>query len=298
VELHLSLLPDEILAIPALHDYIQAQSASFLGMFEQDPRLSAVFATQQRWLMSHIGLSLFFRTRHGHGMGGLYLSTFLDEVQTHQVASRNTADSFIKELAHYNYITLLTDVSDRRLRPMALSANVVHLFGGWVQAHLASLDGLAGGNRLATFQENPSIVADLQPRIADGLLAAKAIRNPEKTFSLFTWLDNGGVVMDWLITNMERAPLEQERVRVGAFSVGEMATRLSLSRTHLARKLREAETMGSIGWEGRRGHSGLWVSSGFRHEYARAQAVKLSIIDHAWDAVMAPEVEPRKRQHA
>jgi hypothetical protein len=61
-----------------------------------------------------------------------------------------------------------------------------------------------------------------------------------------------------------------------------------LSRTHLARKLREAEAMGSLGWEGRRGHSVMWVSRGFREEYASAQAIKLSIVDHACEAVLGP----------
>jgi hypothetical protein len=43
--------------------------------------------------------------------------------------------------------------------------------------------------------------------------------------------------------------------------------------------------MGSLGWQGRRGHSVMWVSDGFRREYATAQAVKLSIIDAAFERV-------------
>ncbi len=257
-----------------------------LQLFEYDPRLSATFATQQRWLMSHIGLSLYFRGMNDNPHGGLNLSSFLDAVHAHRVASRNTADSYIKEMIHYKYLVLIDNPQDKRVRPFLPTPASLQVFGGWLQAHLASLDSLAGGRRLAQFQANPSMMPALQPLIADGLLAAHAVRYPEKTFSLFTWLDNGGVVMDWLITNMEPATLEAERVRVGAFSISEMAARLSLSRTHLARKLREAEELGSIGWEGRRGHSTLWVSRGFRLEYAGAQAVKLSIIDHACEAVM------------
>ena len=282
----MALSMDEILALPTLHDHVQIQSASLINLFDHDSRLTAVFATQQRWLMSHIGLSLYFRTSADNPGGGLYLAAFLDAVQKHKVASRNTADAYIKELVNYKYISLASDLNDKRLRTMQPTRQVIEIFGGWLQVHLASLDNLAGGQRLQTFQHNPSIVAALQPLIADGLLAAKAVRNPEKTFSLFTWLDNGGLVMDWLIANMERAPHAAERVHVGAFSVGEMAARLNLSRTHLARKLKEAEALGSIGWDGRRGHSHIWVSQGFRQEYAEAQAVKLSIIDHACDMVM------------
>jgi hypothetical protein len=63
-----------------------------------------------------------------------------------------------------------------------------------------------------------------------------------------------------------------------------MAERLMLSRTHLSRKLKAAEAMGSIGWQGKRGQSLMWVSSGFRREYAMAQAVKLAIVDAAFAA--------------
>jgi hypothetical protein len=290
LEVHLALLPDEILALPALHDHIQVQSATMIRLFEYDQRLSATFATQQRWLMSHIGLSLYFRGMDKNPHGGLYLSSFLDAVHAHGVASRNTADSYIKEMIHYKYLVLVEDPHDKRMRPFLPTQSALQVFGGWMEAHLGSLDSLTGGSRLAQFQANPAMMSTLQPLIADGLLAARAVRYPEKTFSLFTWLDNGGVVMDWLITNMEPATLDAERVRVGAFSVSEMAAHLKLSRTHLARKLREAEDLGSIGWEGRRGHSTLWVSKGFRLEYAGAQAVKLSIIDHACDAVIGLRV--------
>ena len=70
----------------------------------------------------------------------------------------------------------------------------------------------------------------------------------------------------------------------GIVSIAVMAERLKLSRTHLTRKLADAEAMGSIGWQGKRGQSVMWVSAGFRREYVRAQAVKLAIIDAAFDA--------------
>jgi hypothetical protein len=58
---------------------------------------------------------------------------------------------------------------------------------------------------------------------------------------------------------------------------------LNLSRTHLSRKLKDAEALGSLGWQGKRGESVMWVSSGFRRECATAQAVKLAIIDDAFE---------------
>ena len=48
-------------------------------------------------------------------------------------------------------------------------------------------------------------------------------------------------------------------------------------------KLAVAEAMGSLGWVGARGKSRVWVSQGFRREYHKAQAVKLAIIDAAYE---------------
>jgi hypothetical protein len=110
------------------------------------------------------------------------------------------------------------------------------------------------------------------------------VRHPERTFSLFTWLNNGGLVMDWLIAGIEEADFDAERVATGIVSIAALAERLKLSRTHLARKLSDAEPLGSIGWHGKRGQSVMWVSAGFRREYVTAQAVKLAIIDATFEA--------------
>ncbi|TIT70957.1 MAG: hypothetical protein E5W56_22400, partial [Mesorhizobium sp.] len=73
-------------------------------------------------------------------------------------------------------------------------------FTGWIHAHLRTLDQVDGGNRLATFLTRPDMLAKLQPLICDGLLASGPVREPEQTFSLFIWLNNGGIVMDWLMS--------------------------------------------------------------------------------------------------
>ena len=52
-----------------------------------------------------------------------------------------------------------------------------------------------------------------------------------------------------------------------------------------ARKLREAEAIGSIGWEGNRGRSVMWISREFLLEYHTTQAYKLAIIDAACEKI-------------
>ena len=284
----MALSQAEIFANPGLYPIIKLQSASMLSIREDDARLSATFATQQRWLMSHVGLALYFRGLNEGKTNGLHTTRFLEAVVEADIASRNTADSYIKEMIYYKYVELLPSPADRRMRPLGPTRHVLASVDGWVRIHLYSLDRLAGGNRLAAYEATSNALQLMQPIIADQLVAAHAVRNPERTFSLFTWLDNGGTIMDWLMASMEDLPMSAERVGVGPISTVEMARQLMLSRTHLARKLREAENLASLGWEGRRGHSVMWVSRGFREEYASAQAIKLSIVDHACEAVLGP----------
>lgn len=291
----MALSQTEIFANPELYRIIKLQSASMLSMREDDMRLTAVFATQQRWLMSHVGLALYFRGLSEGKTNGLHISKFLEAVVAADIASRNTADSYIKEMIHYKYVESRPSPGDRRIRPLAPAQNALATVDGWVRAHLYSLDRLAAGNRLSAYEGVPNALQLIQPIIADGLIVAHAVRNPERTFSLFTWLDNGGWIMDWLMASMEDAPMSVERAAVGAVSTVEMAELLKLSRTHLARKFREAENLGSLGWEGRRGHSVMWVSRGFREEYASAQAIKLSIIDQAFEKALGPTIRSATR---
>jgi hypothetical protein len=291
----MALTADIIAGHPALHGASRQQSRLLLEAYEANPRLASVFATQQRWLMAQTALALHFRIDAAAQPGGLSAARFFAAIAQHGVASRNTADAFVKEMLKYGYAQrAAAGALDRRTHPLEPTQASIDAVRGWLMVHLSTLDRLddadRGGHRLATFLDDPGALAALQPLIADGLLSSRQVRAPERTFSLFTWLDNGGIVMDWLIAGIEETAAGTERIPTGIVSTAAMAEWLKLSRTHLARKLRDAEAMGSIGWQGKRGHSVMWVSDGFRREYATAQAVKLAIIDAAFDACFGPSV--------
>jgi hypothetical protein len=282
----MALTASDIARHPALHEIIRAQSNALLEAYEANPRLASVFATQQRWLMAHAALALHFRRNPDDDRSGFNAARFFDVVRRHKVASRNTADAFVKEMLKYKFARSLAGRNDKRIRAIEPTQASLEALGGWAAVHLTTLDAIDGGRRLAAFQAGTVPLSRLQPPIADGLLTSPAVREPEQTFSLFTWLNNGGVVMDRLIAGIEPAHAEADRIPTGILSIAEMAGWLKLSRTHLALKLREAETLGSIGWEGQRGHSVMWVSRGFRDEYVLAQSVKLAIIDAASEACL------------
>ena len=91
---------------------------------------------------------------------------------------------------------------------------------------------------------------------------------------------------------LRRPPIEIAVAREGGLgklaSIGSRRGDFGL-RFNLRLVLAVAEAMGSLGWVGARGKSRMWVSQGFRREYHKAQAVKLAIIDAAYEACFLPQ---------
>lgn len=277
----MSLSVETILESPGFSRIVRAQASALLAIQEANPRAAAVFATQQRWLLAHLALSMHFRGAGSSARIPPRPSTFQAEALERGVASRNTADAFLKEMAKYGFIEEIRDPNDRRVRGFAVSDYSRRSVSAWLEVHLTSLDALDGGARAAAFRDRPESIGDIQPRIADGFLKTRAIREPEPTFSLFTWLNEGGVVMDWLCAGIATETPGAVRYMTNVNSVSDFSARIQLSRSHLTRKLRAAESMGSLGWSGERGASTMWVSAGFLSEYHQQQAAKLAIIDSA-----------------
>ena len=76
----MALTADEIADHPALHDCIRRQAQALVLAFEANPRLASVFATQQRWLLAHIGASIYFRRDPLDPVNGLRTARFLEAV--------------------------------------------------------------------------------------------------------------------------------------------------------------------------------------------------------------------------
>ena len=283
----MAMTADEILLHPALERCVRVQAQSLISVHEVSPRMASLFATQQRWLLAHAAVAQYFRNEAEEAGAGLLAERFLEIVERHGLASRNTASAFLKELLKYEIVRFVANSEGRRRRTLEPAPPVVMALFHWHSVHLATLDGLDGGTRVATFHARPALLGRVQPLIADGLVASADVRHPPRTFDLFTWIDDGGLVMDRMIVGCEEGAGDRQRIQTDVTSVSGLARRLNLSRTQLGRKFAEAEARGSVGWSGPRGRSPLWVSAGFRREYHAAQAVKLSIIDAAFEACIA-----------
>ena len=156
---HMALSADEIAGHPGLHAAIRQQSRLLLQIYDGNPRLASVFGTQHRWLMAQSALALHFRSvRNGRGISSAQI---LDFVSRHGVASRNTADAFIKEMLKYGFARLLPGAADKRTRPFEPTEASLDALHGWVGIHLATLDRLDSGQRLETFLGTPGALAVL-----------------------------------------------------------------------------------------------------------------------------------------
>lgn len=274
---------DAIAAHSQVLHILRQQADSFLIVERSSPRVAGIFGTQQRYLLAQLAASMMFRSKDGT----LHLSRFLEAVIACRIASRNTAHDFVREMEKYGIIRPIVAREDKRSRPLKLAEETVGLLGVWVAIHLKTLDAFDNGARTQTFAETPGMLAKLHPEIVDRIMKSQRSTSPDGTFSLFTWMNDGGLVMDKMIATVTDFSPKDERIVTGITSLDEIAAALRVTKTHLSRKMAIAEREGSLGWTGKRGASSLWLSPGFIDEYVGYQADKLARVDEAYAAVMA-----------
>jgi hypothetical protein len=282
-----SLSLDDILNHPRLVPCLRPQATALVALHDANPRIASGFATLQRWLMAHAALAHYFRNAAAGAAEELNTTKFVEAIASRGVASRNTAHAFLKELLKYGHARGGPVGPDRRIRSLEAAPITVAMTTTWLATHLTTLDGLDGGKRCAVFLAWPQGLAATQPLIADGLLRSIAVRKPAPAFSLFAWLNEGNILMDWLYSGLAEFAPDHPRILSHVASYADLAERIHLSRSHLSRQLRRAEAMGNMGWLGKRGKSTMWVSAEFVEEYHRQQAIKLEIIDAAFRKAVA-----------
>jgi len=264
-------------------DLIKMQSSSLMAVHEVQPRLASIFSCQDRWLMAHIGLSLYFDGLATPGADGLTTASFVKTVVSHKIASRNTATAFLNEMLNYGIIWRRPHATDRRMHVMAPAPTTLDALTFWIEVHLATLDMIDGGSRASRFHESPgAFLAHLQPAIAKGLLHDETIMRPDQAFAHFMWMTSGFLITERLILAVETIAGDRDHLPVMLSSVGELTAGLNLSRAHSARKINEAEKLGILGWIGTKGRSQMWVSRSFVLAFLDIQAAKLAVIDAAF----------------
>ncbi len=277
----------ELLGIPGFDRVAHGLANGFLAVHEAAPRLASLFSTQQRWLMSHVALARHFWGVQA-GRPGLSRRELLEDLQPLGLASRNTAAAFFSEVLHYGIIQP-APAAGRATDLFVPAPATLSALTEWFALHLGALDRLDDGDRVAHLrQREEALLIEMQPRVAAALLGNRTIRTPPPTYAIFASIDDGGSLMDRLICGLDAdAAPHQEQALTNVTSVSALARKLNLSRTHAGRTLAAAVAVGALGWSGAPGHSRLWLSRAFRTEYAQMQAMKLAILDDAFEATVS-----------
>ncbi|MFK0161055.1 hypothetical protein [Rhizobium sp. NPDC090279] len=279
---------DRLIATEMFPHALQQLAYSFIAVHEASPILAELLATQQRWLLYQAALAHHFWSVH---TGGPKLTrlTLVHLALQNGLSSRNTANSFFAEALRRDIISPIGAPHDDDTGEVVPSSAALSLLPNWYQVHFEVLDRLLGGDRRDWFLGAPEhLLTFVQPHFAYALLSSPDIRAPGPLYTIFTWADAGGLLMDRLIAGIDPDSVgEQDRHLTDISAVTHLARASGLSRAHTSRKLSAAEVIGGIGWSGRRGRSALWVSRGFYEEYAMAQALKLLILNHVSSRVRA-----------
>ncbi|MBC2775109.1 hypothetical protein H6M51_19805 [Rhizobium sp. AQ_MP] len=255
-------------------------------------RSTSIFTTQQRWLLAHLAASLYCLEATGRG-GRLSLQTYVKAAVQHRIASRNTARDFFLEIMKYDFSS--SEAGIPYCADMALATVPAHPsqrtrenMQMWYELHLTGLDMIDGKGRIGIFEEDPlGYMMIMQPLITEALLTCPEVRMPGRAYALFSWVDEGGLLMDRLIAAIHpTVGFGEKTVPIDVVSVAELARGLNLSRVHAARVIRRAEEIGAVGWTGSRGRATMWVSRELREEYIYFQALKMVIVDFALSAAV------------
>jgi len=271
----------ELAQDPKFFTEILGYTREIISTYDENQRVCSVFASQQRWLMALAGFALYCGGIDGEPPG-IHANRFTNYVVEHEIASHNTALSFIQEMLALGFLRYLPVTNDRRARPMQPTEEAAKQLAKWIGIHLSVLDRLDGGKRNVLFAKRPELIDVLQPAISVGIIESDDLRHPGETFDLFTWANSGGIIMDYLISRVGMINPVTQKAIVGRIAFTDICNRFLISRTNAKRLMNKAIKMQSVGWTGSSGRSQLWLSNAFIQEYRNYQAEKFAIMDAAW----------------
>lgn len=275
-------------------------AAHLIAIHRDTPRLARLKASHRKWLMTHSMYALSIQRREDDPTSGLNPARFIEIATGIGAASRNTADSFLKELLAYKFLREVEHGHDRRMRFLETTEISDRAMTSWFMGHMRGLDRLDGGSREATCQAEPRIFRLAQPRAAERLIANPVWRYPATSILPFLSAEFGGMVLHEVINQIETFSAVDGRIVVGPFSVQALARQYGVSITTIKVMFRKAEKAGFLGFSGNRGNRTLWLTPAFLCDYLFWQAQKFAALDEAFRFAsqrisILPPSAPRER---
>lgn len=263
--------------------------------YDHGPRIARVLASHQRWLLTQTAYALHLEYNPAVPGSGLTVVGLRDLITHYRVASRNTVLSFIDELLTYRFLMLAPGHVRRPRRYIPAEISHTAMFG-WFLSNLAALDLLDDGGRAAALAASPALMDLAQPRMARHCLETEVWREPPECVGLFLWTEAGGLVVDYIMSQMDLTDESAARIDIGRVDARALAAHFMISRTHLQRLLRKSADRGDIGWYDEDKKTRMWISRDFMDQYCGWQAVKLAAVDEAfaWAQAVSARSDPKQ----
>ncbi|MGF6159435.1 hypothetical protein M2267_004707 [Ensifer sp. KUDG1] len=262
-------------------------AAHLIEIHRQTPRLARLQASHRKWFMTQSMYALCMQRATGRDVVGLHASRFIETVTSIGVASRNTADAFLKELLAYKMLQEIPSRHDKRIRNLDTTPASDAAMQGWFMGHMNGLDRLDGGGRVAACTKDPLVFRLAQPRAAAALIANPVWRHPPDSIGHFLSSEFGGMIIHEFIFEIADFTAVGNKVTVGPVNVHSLAVQYGISATNIKRMFKRAQQQECLGWEGSRGRKVLWLSRQFLDDYLWWQAQKFAALDEAFYAAVA-----------
>lgn len=254
--------------------------------YDNGPRIARMLASHQRWLLTQTAYALHLEYDPAVPGSGLTVVGLRDMITHYRIASRNTVLSFIDELLTYRFLMIANGPTRRPRRYVPAEISHTAMFG-WYLHNLAALDLLDNGGRAAALAAAPTLMDIAQPRMARHCLDTEVWREPPECVGLFLWTEAGGLVVDYIMSQLQLDDDSSARIEVGRVDARALAAHFMISRTHLQRLLRKSAERGDIGWHDEAKKTRMWISRDFLEQYCVWQAVKLAAVDEAFEWAQA-----------
>ncbi len=271
---------------PNFVEALRGFAASLRKQFDESPRLSRMLASHQRWLLSQAAFALQLEYDPTQPGSGLTTTNLREIITSNNAASRNTVLNFLDQLLSYKFVRIVGDPARRPKRYEATEISF-HAMYQWVLTNLLVLDRLDGGDRVSNLAGRPDLLRLVQPQIARRACLEPRWLEPPPRVALFLWTEAGGLVMDELVRRAIQLTPGGEGYEIGRIDARQMAEHFMISRTHLQRLFRRAVDAGCLSWPDDTRKSCL-LNQDFLREYCHWQAVKFSIVDHAYEKICGP----------
>jgi len=273
---------DEILHHPLFLSIERQIALHLIGIHKRAPRLARLAASHQKWLLTQTLFAMHTGRDKSNPVSGLTAGRMMQVAKEFDLASKNTAASFLAELIAYKFLRDAPDETpDRRLRRLETTELSEEAMASWFQGHMVCLDQLDGGNRASLTADDPRLFYLAQPRAARALIQDPVWKEPRASIGHFLWSDVGGLVLHDLISRLPDDAREQNSILLKGVSISEIANEFGISLTNLKRMFKKAEGDDMLGWESPRSRGALWLSRTFIEDYFHWQSAKFAELDSA-----------------